>query len=99
MASNGGNSSGDIIGEIERLKAEKNEIENRITLLQSQLDDNAAMERDRPSPPTTNGSTNGLTPEAIYRYSRQLLLPSFGVEEFELKQALDIDDAFMIIGQ
>ncbi|XP_058090172.1 adenylyltransferase and sulfurtransferase MOCS3 [Magnolia sinica] len=78
MTSNGGDSSSAIIREIERLKAEKNVIESRISLLQSQLDEIVAKESDHPSPPKSND--NSLTPAAIYRYSRQLLLPSFGVE-------------------
>lgn len=81
----------DILDEIERLKAEKEKLERRISQLEAQLSGNgncdaapaaAAAIKDSAS----NGDTpacdggGGLTPEMIFRYSRHLLLPNFGVE-------------------
>lgn len=72
---NGFNDS--ILDEIKRLKAEKEQLENRISLLQSQLiNDETCSDFDAA---VSNGG-NGLTPEMIYRYSRHLILPNFGVE-------------------
>ncbi|ONK77650.1 uncharacterized protein A4U43_C02F9020 [Asparagus officinalis] len=71
----------EIVNEIKRLKAEKEELEKRISLLEAKLSDEKAD-----SSSTSNGEIavpdtgNGLTPEMIYRYSRHLILPDFGVE-------------------
>ncbi|XP_073108780.1 adenylyltransferase and sulfurtransferase MOCS3-1 isoform X2 [Elaeis guineensis] len=90
---NGGASSDDILREIERLEAEKKEIENRILLLQAQLNNKTAPDAcrkeddtDRFPRPLVNSLRNGevsgegLSADMIYRYSRHLLLPDFGVE-------------------
>ncbi|XP_072950373.1 adenylyltransferase and sulfurtransferase MOCS3-2 [Typha angustifolia] len=76
--------------EIKMLKAEKEKLENHINLLEAQLKSSAAIsepeENTSSSCPTTFGSlvngalSNGLTQEMVYRYSRHLLLPDFGVE-------------------
>ncbi|XP_077249733.1 co-factor for nitrate, reductase and xanthine dehydrogenase 5 [Tasmannia lanceolata] len=83
MTINGGDAS-DIIREIEKLKTEKNEIENRISVLEAQLSEMVAKKRNPNSPeenPNPNGDlAHGLTPDMIHRYSRHLLLPSFGVQ-------------------
>lgn len=88
-------SSDDILREIERLKAERREIDNRIRLLQTQLNDKTPPDNSRkedviaccsrsPVSPYGNGngevSGEGLSADMIYRYSRHLLLPDFGVE-------------------
>lgn len=85
MVSDGGEASR-IIKEIEKLKAEKSNIEDRISALQAQLAENVAKEESGSisscSPLSINGLSfdHGLSPEMIYRYSRHLLLPSFGVQ-------------------
>ncbi|OVA20005.1 UBA/THIF-type NAD/FAD binding fold [Macleaya cordata] len=85
MESNGVHSSL-ILQEIEKLKAEKKDIENRISVLEAQLNDVVAKEGTVSSsscPPlsiTYLGLEHGLSPEMIYRYSRHLLLPNFGVQ-------------------
>lgn len=76
--------------EIDSLKSSKIEIERRISALESQLRD-IDGNKDEPStnstsscsPLSTNGDSgfgHGLSPDMIYRYSRHLLLPSFGVQ-------------------
>ncbi|RZS04777.1 hypothetical protein BHM03_00035165 [Ensete ventricosum] len=84
-----GSSGADLLGEIERLRAEKEELESRIHLLEAQIKPGGAAEKDRSgncslsslSCPQMNGATlSGLSPKMIHRYSRHLLLPDFGVE-------------------
>ncbi|KAA8523641.1 hypothetical protein F0562_010064 [Nyssa sinensis] len=85
MESNGGDSH-QILREIESLKAAKSDIEHRISVLEAQLRDihikdetNSTILRS----PLSNGDSgfgHGLSPDMIYRYSRHLLLPSFGVQ-------------------
>lgn len=69
-----------ILDELQSLKEEKSRIEQRISLLETQL---RQRQRQRDihvqNDAATNG-TNGLAPDMIYRYSRHLLLPSFGVQ-------------------
>ncbi|CAL5405498.1 unnamed protein product [Camellia sinensis] len=87
MEANGGESSR-ILGEIENLKSAKSEIERRISDLEAQLrdideKDETKTNSTRSCPPLSNGDSgfgHGLSPDMIYRYSRQLLLPSFGVQ-------------------
>lgn len=92
MKSNGIEAS-QIQQEIESLKADKLRIEQRISELEAQLrrlntsdeTNQTDVVRDAPIcfPPISNGklsSGHGLSPENIYRYSRHLLLPSFGVQ-------------------
>ncbi|KAJ0970801.1 hypothetical protein J5N97_018760 [Dioscorea zingiberensis] len=79
-----------IISEIEELKAQKQVLEDRIRLLQAQMEETTSNLTEGDF--VGNGSCcplvrpgnavvdNGLTPEMIYRYSRHLLLPDFGVE-------------------
>ncbi|KAI8552902.1 hypothetical protein RHMOL_Rhmol06G0304400 [Rhododendron molle] len=89
MESNGAEASR-IRREIDSLKSSKIEIERRISVLESQLRD-IDCNKDEPStnstsscsPLSTNGDSgfgHGLSPDMIYRYSRHLLLPSFGVQ-------------------
>ncbi|KAG1346786.1 adenylyltransferase and sulfurtransferase MOCS3-2 [Cocos nucifera] len=90
---NGDASSDDILREIERLEVEKKEIENRILLLQAQLNNKTSPDASRkeddtascPRPPANSFrhggvSGEGLSADMIYRYSRHLLLPDFAVE-------------------
>ena len=89
MEANGGDSS-EIVRELRDLKLQKAELEHRISALEAKLQDTAALERSIavssgcsvPKAPGTieYGLEHGLSPDQIYRYSRQLLLPSFGVE-------------------
>lgn len=88
MEANGGDSS-EIARELEALKLKKAEIDHRISTLEAKLQVTAAVERcndvsngySYPSAPAIeHGLEHGLSPDQIYRYSRQLLLPSFGVE-------------------
>lgn len=72
--------------EIERLKAEKEELEKRISLLEAQLSDEKSTtfisdgSGGEVNATASSDYGNGLTPDMIYRYSRHLLLPNFGVE-------------------
>lgn len=83
-----GNGSDDIIHEIEKLKSDKKEIEDRIGQLEAQLKADEAPEMEANQACSSchsmldghSISSNGLTPGMIYRYSRHLLLPDFGVE-------------------
>ncbi|CDY20785.1 BnaA02g09250D [Brassica napus] len=90
MEANGGDSSA-IVRELKELKLQKAELEHRISALEAKLQDTAALERSvavsngcsvvpKASGTIENGLEHGLSPDEIYRYSRQLLLPSFGVE-------------------
>ncbi|CAH8389174.1 unnamed protein product [Eruca vesicaria subsp. sativa] len=89
MESNGGDSS-EIVRELKELKLQKAELEHRISSLEAKLHETVARERciavsngcSLPTAPATSehGLDHGLSPDQIYRYSRQLLLPSFGVE-------------------
>ncbi|XP_009120036.1 adenylyltransferase and sulfurtransferase MOCS3 [Brassica rapa] len=86
MAANGGDSS-EIVRELKELKLQKAKIEHRISTLEAKLQETATAERcdavsNGCSVPTEieHGLEHGMSPDQIYRYSRQLLLPSFGVE-------------------
>lgn len=89
MESNSGDASA-ILREIEALKATRNEIDSKISALEAQLreiklqngNDNGVLNNGS-CPPISgldSGFGHGLTPQMIYRYSRHLLLPSFGVQ-------------------
>lgn len=86
-----GSDAARILGEIEALKATRSDIEAKISALEAQLKGLSCRDDAVPSngscPPATAagaglglGLGHGLAPEMIYRYSRQLLLPSFGVQ-------------------
>ncbi|XAR67422.1 Molybdopterin-synthase adenylyltransferase [Bertholletia excelsa] len=89
MASNGVDVS-QIVRELENLKSAKREIESRISVLEAQLHDSNKNKSDEQQsistascPPNSYGDfglNHGLSPDMIYRYSRHLLLPSFGVQ-------------------
>ncbi|XP_050219885.1 adenylyltransferase and sulfurtransferase MOCS3 isoform X1 [Mercurialis annua] len=74
------NESAPILHEIERLKIEKSKIENRIAELESQLHQINNLQSDNDVVPSATVSSHGLSSDDIYRYSRQLLLPSFGIQ-------------------
>lgn len=93
MAANGGDSS-EIVRELKELKLQKAKIEHRISTLEAKLQETATAERcdavsNGCSVPTEieHGLEHGMSPDQIYRYSRQLLLPSFGVEGTLLSNA------------
>ncbi|KAF8391595.1 hypothetical protein HHK36_023901 [Tetracentron sinense] len=82
MESNGGDASR-LLREIETLKAAKSDIEHRISILQAQLGEIVAKEETSSISPLSISDAcvrHGLSPEMIYRHSRHLLLPSFGVQ-------------------
>ncbi|XP_068648217.1 adenylyltransferase and sulfurtransferase MOCS3 [Aristolochia californica] len=70
-----------IIRELETLRAAKADIERKILVLESNLKKIALEENDPYSKSFRENPTSkhGLSPEQIYRYSRHLLLPAFGV--------------------
>ncbi|KAL8172502.1 hypothetical protein V2J09_024306 [Rumex salicifolius] len=78
----------EILSEIKALKESRNEIDARISTLEAQLhessDGNGHSNLNGSCPPIAeaaiSGLSHGLPPDAIYRYSRHLLLPSFGVQ-------------------
>ncbi|KAI4388202.1 hypothetical protein MLD38_000555 [Melastoma candidum] len=74
-----------IRGEIEALKVKKKEIDARIAALEAQLAPGQVCRNAGNGPVSdknaaVSGTEHDLTPDMIYRYSRQLLLPSFGVK-------------------
>lgn len=90
MESNGGATDvSSIRSEIETLKAAKSDIEQRISVLEAQLRETTINQQKTDT--VSNGTcrsistvysdnSHGLSPDMIYRYSRHLLLPSFGVQ-------------------
>ncbi|KAF3453401.1 hypothetical protein FNV43_RR03841 [Rhamnella rubrinervis] len=101
MESNGGDASR-ILREIETLKATKSEIEQRISALEAQLREikvdhgNDAILNGSCPPISTNHSDfgHGLSPDMVYRYSRHLLLPTFGVQA----QSNILKSSILVIG-
>ncbi|KAK8691148.1 hypothetical protein V6N13_074667 [Hibiscus sabdariffa] len=92
MESNGDGASR-ILREIEALKDEKAQIEEKILDLEAQLQEEASLahQQQQQNESVCNGCfpsvsaadanlAHGLTADSIYRYSRHLLLPSFGVQ-------------------
>ncbi|KAK9269565.1 hypothetical protein L1049_001341 [Liquidambar formosana] len=76
-----------ILREIESLKDTKTDIERKISALEAQLreiysKDDTFSNGSLPSISSNSdsGLAHGLSPDMIYRYSRHLLLPSFGVQ-------------------
>ncbi|TMW98774.1 hypothetical protein EJD97_003509 [Solanum chilense] len=69
--------------EIDHLKSKKRNIEQQISALEAQLNQlevNSSAVCPQPLPNGDLSNSNGLSPDMIYRYSRHLLLPSFGVQ-------------------
>ncbi|ERM96899.1 adenylyltransferase and sulfurtransferase MOCS3 [Amborella trichopoda] len=74
-----------ILAELKSLKQQKIEIEKRINVIETQLHDGGHFAeeegvRDPHHSASCNSASASLTPQDIYRYSRHLLLPSFGVQ-------------------
>ncbi|CAB4278028.1 unnamed protein product [Prunus armeniaca] len=88
MDSDGGEASR-ILLQLETLKSSKSEIERQISALEAQLQE---INLQHPNATVPNGSCppvipsvdsgygHDLSPQMIYRYSRHLLLPAFGVQ-------------------
>ncbi|PQP95078.1 adenylyltransferase and sulfurtransferase MOCS3 [Prunus yedoensis var. nudiflora] len=88
MDSDGGEASR-ILLQLETLKSTKSEIERQISALEAQLQE---INLQHPNATVPNGSCppvipsvdsgygHDLSPQMIYRYSRHLLLPAFGVQ-------------------
>ncbi|KAL5101272.1 hypothetical protein RYX36_005599 [Vicia faba] len=88
-------SSSEILQQLESLKEEKTKIDHKISLLEAQLKEINLQNAAAASP---NGSlrypTNGLEPHMIHRYSRHLVLPSFGVQG----QANLLKSSILVVG-
>ncbi|KAM0018569.1 putative transferase [Helianthus debilis subsp. tardiflorus] len=83
MESNGGaDESSRLLHELQSLKDSKRDIEARISVIEAQLQQIQHSNNESPAVSSNGVSEFGhdLTPDMIYRYSRQLLLPSFGVQ-------------------
>ncbi|KAK7371993.1 hypothetical protein VNO80_05360 [Phaseolus coccineus] len=88
-------SASEILRELDSLKDAKSKIELKISALEAQLKE--INLRNDAAPP--NGSsplypTNGLTQDMIHRYSRHLMLPSFGVQG----QANLLKSSILVVG-
>lgn len=98
MGSNGvEGTASDIRREIEYLQKAKLEIEDRISALQARLYSHTAEDGSNDTNSYTPVETpfdGQLSPDMIYRYSRQLLLPLFGVEA----QANLLKSSVLVIG-
>lgn len=95
------NEASKIQSEIESLEAKKAQIDLRISALRAQLNSSNSncVRKERATntndSPSTGVSSNGqLSANMIYRYSRHLLLPSFGVEA----QANLLNSSVLVIG-
>ncbi|VFR01765.1 unnamed protein product [Cuscuta campestris] len=101
MESNGVEAS-QILGELDSLKADKLRIERRISVLEDQLrrlsaNDQTSLNFVVRHAPLSNGrssSGHGLSPDDIHRYSRHLLLSSFGIKG----QANLLKSSILVIG-
>ncbi|XP_049343873.1 adenylyltransferase and sulfurtransferase MOCS3 [Solanum verrucosum] len=83
--------------EIDSLKSNKRNIERQISALEAQLNQLEVNSSTVCPQPLSNGdlsNSNGLSPDMIYRYSRHLLLPSFGVQG----QANLLKSSVLVIG-
>lgn len=82
MNSNGvSQTAEDIRREIAALQEAKADIDGRISALQAQL--STCVSKDGTNGTSCCASPGQLSADMIYRYSRQLILPSFGVEAQE----------------
>ncbi|CAJ2633929.1 unnamed protein product [Trifolium pratense] len=88
-------SASEILQQLESLKNEKTKIEHKISHLEAQLKD---INLQKQVSASSNGSspyaTNGLEPHMIHRYSRHLVLPSFGVQG----QANLLKSSILVVG-
>ncbi|KAK7276874.1 hypothetical protein RIF29_18020 [Crotalaria pallida] len=79
-----------ILSELQSLKQEKTIIDHKISALEAQLRDINSNNNN-----TQNDTASfGLPPQLIYRYSRHLLLPSFGVQG----QANLLNSSILVVG-
>ncbi|KAG5053397.1 hypothetical protein AAZX31_02G276300 [Glycine max] len=79
-------SASEIVRELDSLKDEKTIIEQKISALEAQLRE-INLQNDAAPP-------NGLTQDMIHRYSRHLVLPSFGVQG----QANLLKSSILVVG-
>ncbi|KAH1211411.1 Adenylyltransferase and sulfurtransferase MOCS3 [Glycine max] len=79
-------SASEILRELDSLKDEKTKIEHKISALEAQLRE-INLQNDAAPP-------NGLTQDMIHRYSRHLVLPSFGVQG----QANLLKSSILVVG-
>ena len=79
MEPNGCGNYDELVQELKSLKDSKRDIEARISVIETQLKNNNKLNQKVTS---DNFGEHGLSADSIYRYSRQLLLPSFGVQGF-----------------
>ncbi|KAK7385981.1 hypothetical protein VNO78_31995 [Psophocarpus tetragonolobus] len=89
-------SASELLRELDSLKDAKTQIEHKISLLEAQLRE--INLRNDAAPPNGSSSlsypTNGLTQDMIHRYSRHLMLPSFGVQG----QANLLKSSILVVG-
>ena len=98
MEPNGHDEASRILHELQSLKATKSDIDRRISALESQLRhlnlQNGTVVKTSALPNPITAAHHDLTPEMIHRYSRHLLLPSFGVKA----QSNLINSSILVIG-
>ncbi|XP_057441127.1 adenylyltransferase and sulfurtransferase MOCS3 [Lotus japonicus] len=82
----------EILQELESLKEAKTRIDQKISVLEAQLKDVNLHNNDAVS--SSPYPTNGLAPHMIQRYSRHLVLPSFGVQG----QANLLKSSILVVG-
>ncbi|WCJ32977.1 Adenylyltransferase and sulfurtransferase MOCS3 [Euphorbia peplus] len=90
MESNGGDAAR-ILDQLHKLRAAKSDIDNQIAALEAQLQNHPSTAS---TPSLDSGFGHGLSPDMIYRYSRQLLLPNFGVQG----QSNLINSSVLVVG-
>ncbi|KAF7831364.1 Adenylyltransferase and sulfurtransferase MOCS3 [Senna tora] len=96
------NDASPILAELQSLKDSKSVIEHKISVLESQLREidlrNEIVSNGGSCPPISTLNSNPanglLSPDMIHRYSRHLLLPSFGVEG----QANLLKSSILVVG-
>lgn len=82
-------SASEILKELNSLKEAKTQIEHKISALEAQLRDiNLQNDAAVPNGSSLSYSTNGLTQDMIHRYSRHLMLPSFGVQGLHIMHTI-----------
>ncbi|XVF77375.1 hypothetical protein PTKIN_Ptkin14bG0038000 [Pterospermum kingtungense] len=92
--------------DIQALKDTKSRIEHRISVLEAMLQETGSVVAPPENDDVCNGScppisavdganlAHGLSPDSVYRYSRHLLLPSFGVQA----QANLLKSSVLVVG-
>ncbi|ESW14319.1 hypothetical protein PHAVU_008G270700 [Phaseolus vulgaris] len=88
-------SASEILRELDSLKDAKAKIEHKISALEAQLKEiNLRNDAAPPNGSSPSYPTNGLTQDMIHRYSRHLMLPSFGVQG----QANLLKSSILVVG-